>query len=178
MFLNGTLDYDESDALNLTFRCSDTENLEDFSTIVVTVTADNDNIPHFQSSNYSFSVDRIDLPSDHSIGQVTAEDGDVGYGGAITYSIESNSYFGIDAEDGTVTLTGHLLAVEVGSSLELTVQVSDGEYTDTATVSISVSGPLSVLDIILLEAGFVFLLLLCCLFCCCLWFYRKRRINR
>lgn len=176
--INGTLDYEQHQILNLTLRCTDTDGLEDFSTLSIMVTAVNDNNPQFQRTNYSFSVNRIELPGDLSIGQVQAVDEDVGYGGTLTYSMESHSNFDIDGEDGTVTLTDHLLAIEIGSSVELTVQASDGEFTDTAQVTISVNGPLSVLDIIVLEAGFVSLLLICTLVCCCFCYFRRRRVKK
>ena len=172
VILNATLDYETMEAFNITLRCFDSGNDEDFATVVVNIEPVNDNMPRFQSLHYNFSVDRINLPNRESIGTVEAIDLDKGHGGTLSYSLESSPYFEID-NNGTITLVDYILAME-GDSFELFVEVSDGEFSDNATVTISVTGPLSVLDIIIIEAGFIcFIVLLCCFICCCCWCYSR-----
>ena len=173
VFLKGGLDYENTTGYQFRLVCSDRDTTAT-TQVTVTVLPVNDNPPHFMitEDRYEFSVERIS-PTGHTVGQVEATDEDVGTGNDITYSIETNSNFAINAETGEITVEDYVLAIE-GSSFDMKVYASDGELSVNATVHIRVTGPLTILEIAVVSASVVLQLILmaiviCCCCYCCIW---------
>ena len=173
--LNMSLDYETAQMHEFTLRCYDTGGREDFATVTVNVLPVNDAKPVFSEPNYAFTVNRINTPSnDLAIGNVTAIDRDLN--GRITYSLEDNENFHI-TNDGRIILVDYILVLE-GNSFNLTVTAHDGEFNATSLVYITVTGLLSIPEIVLVGlAGLILLVLVaiigCCVMYCC--FKRKSR---
>ena len=171
VLLKGELDYRNTTGYQFQLVCSDGDTTAT-TQVTVTVLPVNDNPPHFTEDRYEFSVERTS-PTGHTVGQVEATDEDVGTGNNITYSIETNSNFAINAETGEITVEDYVLAIE-GSSFDMKVYASDGELSVSATVHIRVTGPLTVLEIAVVSASVVLQLILmaimiCCCCYCCIW---------
>ena len=166
--LKQPLDYETAEKqFEFVLRCLDNDGLEDFARVVIIVEPVNDIPPQFNQTEYSFTVERIDASDSYTVGQVNAYDLDQDTGNVITYSIEENSNFNIDPADGTITVVDYILAIE-GSTFNLTVEASDGKFTNQVTVTIDVVGPLSVLEIIVVSAaGFLLILIPLIIVCCC-----------
>ena len=175
--LNMSLDYETAQMHEFTLRCYDTNEMEDFATVTVTVLPVNDNKPQFNQSEYVFVMSRITSPLDGSeIGRVQAIDHDLGNGRTIAYSMEKNDNFAIDANEGIILLKNYVLSTE-GSYFNMTVAAFDGNFRDTAQVIIKVSGPLSIADIVVIGlGGLILVLLFTCT--CCLCKYRRACCRR
>ena len=165
--LNMSLDYETAQMHEFILRCFDTGGREDFATVTVNVLPVNDNKPQFSQSEYVFLMSRTISPLDGSeLGRVQAVDLDLGSGGTITYSMEENDNFGIDAKEGTILLKDYILSTE-GSYFNMTVTAFDGNFSDTAQVIMRVSGPLSIIDIVVIcLGGMILILFTCTCFCC------------
>jgi len=160
-----------------TLCCVDKGGREAFATVTVNVLPINDNKPQFNQAGYEFVINCITSVS--VVGRVKAVDVDRGSGGTITYSIERNDNFAIDANEGTIFPYNYGLACE-GSYFNMTVVASDGVFNDTAQVIITVSGPLSIIEItaISLIGGLVVILSVCACICCMWWKYSDMASSR
>ena len=173
--LNMSLDYETAQMHEFILRCFDTGGREGFATVTVNVLPVNDAKPVFSQPSYAFTVSRINTPSnDLAIGNVTAIDCDLS--GKITYSLEDNENFRI-TNDGRILLVDYILVLE-GNSFNLTVTAHDGEFNATSLVYITVTGLLSIPEIVLVGlAGLILLVLVaiigCCVMYCC--FEQKSR---
>ena len=142
-----SLDYDNPATRSYVFsiHCFDEGEREAFAQISISTLPVSDEKLTFQRSVFSFTVER--LTSVHSrIGQVIAMDGDQGEVPIIVYSIETNDLFDID-DEGYIILTDHL-SRDKGDFFNLTVEARDSQGVITAYVEISVTGLLSLLEII------------------------------
>ena len=197
--LNTSLDYETAQMHEFTLRCYDTGEREDFAAVTVNVIPVNDAKPVFNQTSYAFTVNRISTPSndlaikpvfnqtsyaftvnrictpsnDLAIGMVRAVDRDLNE--RITYSLEDNENFRI-TNDGRILLVDYILVFE-GNSFNLTVTAHDGEFNATSLVHITVTGLLSIPEIVLVGlAGAVILLVLVVIIGCCITYcYFKRR---
>ena len=173
LILLENLDYEVARLYNITVRCFDNviaTPAEDFARVYITVEPINDEPPQFDLRVYSFAVNRISA-SGVDIGQVVAIDRDLLVGGEITYSIISGdeSNFGLRV-DGMVYLKDFVFAFE-GDTFPLVVMASDGTFNDTTEVIITVSGFLSIPEIviIILSATVLVVMIVVCavIICCC-----------
>ena len=176
VFLNMSLDYETAQTHEFTLRCFDTGGRQDFATVTINVLPVNDAQPQFIQTSYTFTVNRISSPSnDVAIGRVTAVDHDRDTGGVITYSVEDNENFRISSNDGRIFLVDFILVFE-GSSFNLTVVADDGDFNATSLVYITVTGFLSIPEIVLIGlAGLILLVLVLVLACCVLYCFAKWR---
>ena len=174
VFLNRSLDYETAQMHEFTLRCFDTGGREDYATVTINVLPVNDVQPQFNQTSYTFTVNRISSPSsDFEIGRVRAVDQDRDIGGVITYSMEENENFRISSNDGRILLADFILVLE-GNSFNLTVVVDDGEFNATSLVYITVTGLLSIPEIILIAlAGLILLVLVLVLACCVLYCFKQ-----
>ena len=171
--LNMSLDYETAQMHEFTLRCYDTGRREDFAAVTVNVLPVNDNKPQFSQSEYVFTMSRITSPLDGlEIGQVQAVDHDLGNERTIIYSIEENDNFAIDANEGTILLEDYVLSTE-GSYFNITVSAFDGNFSDTAQVIIRVSGPLSLIDGVVICLGGLILILVVLGTCTCVCYVCK-----
>ena len=171
--LSSQLDYETARNHSITLTCFDTgglapnTELNTTAMLIVTVLPVNDNSPRFIEREYFFTMNRIETTG-YEIGRVVAHDNDQDVGGDITYTISGkfNDNFQIQ-RDGSIILKDFLYVVE-GNSYTLQSTVSDGEFTDTATVIIAVSGVFSVPEIILIIIAVLVLLIMIALIISCL----------
>ena len=170
--LTQSLDYD-TDIQSYEFRvlCRDTAGNEAVAGVTVTVLGVNDEPVTFTRSQYNFSVNRLSIPPGIVVGQVQTRDRDLGLQQYITYSIEDNPNFDINS-DGQVLLKDYVLMLE-GDQFRLNVTASDGENDNVTTlVVVTVEGPLSLIDIVIIVAAFLVLAVfisvvvsICCCYC-------------
>ena len=168
VFLNKSLDYERVQMHEFTLCCVDTGGREAFAIVTVNVLPMNDNKPQFNQAGYEFVMNCITSVS--VVGRVKAIDLDLGSGGTITYSMEGNDNFAIDANEGTIFPYNYGSACE-GSYFNMTVVASDGVFNDTAQVIITVSGPLSIIEITAISLGGLVVILFVCACICCMWKY-------
>ena len=159
----------------LMVRCYDTSGNEAITNITISVTGINVEPLRFNQTLYQFTVDRLELPNDVTVGQVQTHGGDLGQKTTITYTIESNPNFGID-NNGNILLQNFILYAE-GDQFQFSVFASDGEnQTAEAVVALTVKGYLSLLDIIFIVIAALLLLLIIAIFiCCCCGSAHKRK---
>lgn len=150
--LTATLDYDNPATRSYVFsiRCIDEGGLDATSKVAIFTLPVSDEHLLFQSSVFSFTVDRL-TNIDSRIGQVVAIDGDQGQVPVISYSLESNDLFEIDNE-------GHIVLTEYPSRdkesfFNLTVEARDSEGVVEAQVHITISGPFSIVEAINVGTG-------------------------
>ena len=176
--LQEALDYEEG-VVSYQFEvlCSDGYT-EAVAQVRVDVLPVNDNPPYFTTELYEFSVERSS-PAGHTVGQVLAEDNDIGAGSNLTYSIEENTRFIIDSLTGEIAIKDDIPS-SGGSLFEIYVFANDGEYLTNTTVQISVKGPLSLPEFAGIISGvcaFIFLVVLTILVlgsCCCCYIRATR----
>jgi hypothetical protein len=156
--LNKSLDFDAgAQSYQLTVVCRDSADNEVTARVNLNVLPVNDEQVRFTRSQYEFSVDRLKLPGE-VVGKVETMDGDLDPQQVISYSIEDNPNFSID-DGGQVVLEDFILFLE-GDHFRLSVTASDGANEEArSVVLVTVNGPLSVLDIVLIIAGDLLLLL-------------------
>ena len=174
--LNKIIDFDtaESTRFELVLRCYDSGPVErqDFATIVINILPINDIGPQFMrvgltNNRFVFTVDRLTIPSDGAvIARLEATDGDVGEVTELRYTLTGSNNFDINPRTGDIFLNDYILAIE-GTSFDLTATVSDGTFSDTVFVDISVTGPFSVVDLAIIGVAAVIVLLLLLLIICC-----------
>ena len=131
----GGLDYETTNSYNLTVEVSDGSGT-DTATVFVTVT-DIAEAPVFDFSVYSFSVAESGNGMEVTVGTPTASDPQ---GDMLSYSIiggDPNGEFSFDMDGNLSAPSG--LDYESTNSYNLTLEVSDGSETDTATVLVTVT---------------------------------------
>ena len=165
------LDFETARTHTVTLTCFDTGEVSATARLIITVEPVNDHPPVFSTNTYRFSVNRIETTG-NEVGRVVAIDRDQVIGGELTYTLTDNDNFQIQ-NDGTIVLSDFVYIIE-GQVFDLEATVSDGEFTDTATVQISISGVLSVPEIILVCMGaiiflvlVIFVIVFCCYCCVC-----------
>ena len=170
-----SLDYESGlQSYEFTVLCKDSAGNEASASVNVNVQGVNDEPVLFTKTKYEFSVNRLELPQDVEVGQVETRDNDRGQQEPTRYSIEDNPNFRIDSE-GRILLKDFIFSLE-GDVFRLKVTASDGVNADaTATVKISVEGPLSVLDIVLIVGGALVLALIIGGACGCYCLVKWRR---
>jgi hypothetical protein len=157
--LNGELDYDMTPSYSFSLVCSDGLYTAT-SRVVVEVLPVNDHLPRFEHEEYKFSVNRADpLPSDTIIGTVKATDSDVQVGGTVSYSLDHGSKFTIDSESGEISLKDYL-SVGDGRTFDFEVVASDGAHEARASVRVTATGLLSVLEWVYVGIGGTVLLVI------------------
>lgn len=173
--LTKTLDYDgDLQSYKFQVHCTDTAGNGAVAGVNISVLGVNDEPVRFIKTRYEFTVDRLELPPDVVVGQVEAQDSDLGPQGPVSYSIEDNSNFDIDS-DGHILLQDFILFLE-GDHFRLNVTASDGENGDATTVVVvAVQGYLSVLDIVLIIAGALVLAMIIAVVCCSYCLVKKKQ---
>lgn len=136
------LDYETATSYTLTVRVTDSAGKTDDATVTINVTDVNE-APVLD--NQSFYIHQFGTQSDKgdAIGKVVASDDN---GDTLTYSIvngNSNNFFAINSAIGQLSINPNLTATErknliksTARSFELTVAASDGELSDTATITL------------------------------------------
>ena len=140
--LAGQLDYDR---LNQSYvfqvSCNDQDN-SSTATISVSILPRNDEVPMFQNntaSGYQFSVSQT-APPGTLVGSVSASDDDVGSGMLLIYTILSPTPFlTIDPLTGQVTTNSSLVNITAMSTLLLNVTASDGEFSESVYVQVTIT---------------------------------------
>ena len=158
--LTGELDFETARSHRVTLTCFDMDDTSTDASFIVTVEPVNDNQPRFSTSEYSFAMNRVETIGTE-IGRVEASDGDEVTGGELTYTLTGNDNFQIQ-DNGTIIVTD--IIEEQALIFVMKVTVSDGEFSDTASVMIRV-GPLTVPEIIVVSMGAVIFLVLVIAFC-------------
>ena len=140
------LDYETLKSHNLSVEVTDSEGGTDTATVTIDVTNANE-APIMDKGNYSFYINNFGTQGNEGafIGKISASDED---NDNLTYSITAgndDNFFAIDAS-GNITINPNLSSTErknliknTARSFDLTVTASDGELTDTATVSLKKS---------------------------------------
>ena len=168
------LDYEVAQSHSTVLTCLDNLRLTTSATLIVQVLPLNDNLPFFPRSTYRFQVNR-QLSLGSQIGSVQAIDADVGMGSTLAYTLTDSSNFQIES-DGTLILSGFVYIFE-GQIFVLQVSVSDGEYNSTAQVFITMTGVISISEIIIVCMGtliFIVLVIFIIATCCCYWWHPSR----
>jgi VCBS repeat-containing protein len=134
---NGALlDFETSTSHTIVVRATDDEGQSSTQSFTISVANVNE-APVVD--NQTFSIEELSA-SGTSVGAVAATDQDAGT--ILTYSLldDADGRFGIDATTGEITVVNSAaLDFEVAASHELVVQVSDGELTDTATITVNLT---------------------------------------
>ncbi|KAL4230834.1 condensed mesenchymal cell proliferation [Mactra antiquata] len=107
--------------------------------VVINVTDINDSAPKFKDSLYQASIPE-NQTQEEDIHTFVAYDADIGENAHVTYSISDGSYrnrFSIDSETGVLT-TKEALDRESVSYYVLTIRATDGQYSDTCKINITV----------------------------------------
>ena len=169
--LGGNLDFETAQIHEVILTCFDSEGNFSRATLQVTVQPVNDNSPRFTNPEYYFAMSRL-LTTGNEVGRVVAIDLDQDIGGGLTYTITENENFQMQG-DGFIILRDFVYVVE-GQVFTFTVTASDGEFSDSASVVITVNGVLSIPEIILVCMGAlvslvfaVFIIVFCCYCCVC-----------
>ena len=165
--LNGQLDFETVRTHNISLTCYDAAGNTARATLIVTVDPVNDNMPQFTSSSFFFTMNRI-LTTGNEVGRVMADDGDQDFGGDLIFTMTGDDKFQIQG-DGSIILKDYVYIIE-SQVFILEVTVSDGEFSDIATVEILVNGVLNVPEIIMICVGalvLVVLVVIIIFFCCC-----------
>jgi hypothetical protein len=131
-----TLNYEAVDVYDLTVEVNDGE-FSDAATVTIHV-ADVNEAPIAAGQSFSIAENAA---AETVVGVVAAVDPDSG--AVLTYSITSGNEagaFAIDSHTGAITVVdGSVLDFETGASYGLTVEISDGLLSDTASVTINLS---------------------------------------
>ena len=128
-----SLDFEAAATYTLEVHVTDVEFLDE-ATVTINVTNVNE-APTFDNPVYSFDVSEAS-PTGTLVGTVSATDPE---GASLTFSItggDPSGDFSIDS-NGKITVTG-TLDYDTTSTYSLTIQVTDGVFTDTVTVMINV----------------------------------------
>ncbi|TRY60847.1 hypothetical protein DNTS_021639 [Danionella cerebrum] len=108
--------------------------------VTVYVTDTNDNAPVFNQLLYEASVNEL-APKGHFVSCVQASDADHSDSERLQYGLVSGNekmLFELDAASGILTLSGHRRVQRMPSAVTLNVSVSDGVFTSTAQIHVSV----------------------------------------
>ncbi len=134
----GVLDFETKSSYSVTVRATDIKGLSFDQPFTITV---NDLVENTAPvvNDQSFAVDE-NSASDTVVGTVVASDGE---GDALSFSItggNSSAAFAIGASSGIITVSNsQALNFEKTPSLALTVEVSDGTLSDTATITVNLN---------------------------------------
>ena len=133
--LTTALDYEGTSLYTLTVRVSDSNGGVATTSLTVTVTDDNDS-PQFLGTPYSATISE-NLPSGSDVIKIAAIDAD---GDSLAYSLTgtNSGHFQISSSSGLVE-TSQELDYETLNSYSLTVGVSDGTLSITASLTIAVT---------------------------------------
>lgn len=138
------LDFEVQKLFNFTVQVSDLGNPQlqahTSANVIVHVTDVNDNPPRFTQQVYQAEV-ILPTYTDVSVVQIHAIDPDTVFDKPLGYSIHSGNEqdaFYIDAKEGTIFVQSEALLKD---KFELSVQVTDGKFKDTAQVVITVQQP-------------------------------------
>lgn len=139
------LDYETDTSHTLTVQVTDSEGEKDEATVTINVTDANE-APIVKNQSFYLNQFGTQSGKGDAIGTVVATDD---YGSTLTYSIVSgnnNNFFAIDSATGKLSINPNLSSTErknliesTARSFDLTVAVSDGELTNTATVTLEKS---------------------------------------
>ena len=102
------------------------------ATVEVVVEPLNDNLPLFTQTAFQFNVSRTTPADRRTVGVASASDDDVGEGGELQFSIESNGFFDI-TDDGDVQIFNSV-ANYSDNFLSMNVLVTDGANNDSTLV--------------------------------------------
>ena len=132
------LDYETTISYSLTIQADD-DILTSTATVEIAITNVVENTPPvFDPASYSFSVGE-NSPAETAIGTVQATDPQ---GEVLVFSIVSGNsagYFAINSSTGAITVAGGAqLDYETDASYTLGVQASDGVFTATASVQVTI----------------------------------------
>ena len=139
--LIGELDREEREfyELSVVVRDSGTPALTDSATVQIRVLDEDDSPPVFQNTPLEASIPE-DSPPDTFVTQVLATDADAGTNAIITYAIlETSSPFSINAETGSVLVTGALDREAVPSYVVTIVAEDMGVHRLTSMASLTIS---------------------------------------
>ena len=165
VYSTAPLDYEVVQSLSTVLTCSDNLGLTAKANLSVQVLPLNDNRPYFPRSSYLFQVNRL-LTLGSQIGSVQAIDNDLNVGNSLTYTLTNSTNFQVES-DGTIILSDFVYIIE-GQTFQLQVSVSDGEFNSTAQVSITMTGVISIPEIILICMGsLIFIVLVIFIVVCC-----------
>ncbi|MDC1116174.1 cadherin domain-containing protein, partial [Alphaproteobacteria bacterium] len=135
-----SLDFEQNGTRTIKVIANDGVNDSVAVDVTITVTDVNDNAPVFTEASYAVSVAE-NIAAGIMIATVAATDADTV--GTLQYRItagDDDGLFAIDATTGVITLaTGKALDYEKAQAHTLTVEVSDGTNTDTASVVVTVT---------------------------------------
>ena len=133
--LTRALDYEETSLYALTVRVSDSNGGVATTSLTVTISDVNDS-PQFLGTPYSATISE-NLPSGSNVIKISAIDAD---GDSLNYSLSgtNSGHFQISSSSGLIETTQEL-DYETVNSYSLTVSVSDGTLTITASVTITVA---------------------------------------
>ena len=173
VFLSERFDYENVSVASATLVCRDTGSLIDMAVLNINVEAVNDIPPQFSQPEYKFRVNRLSLTG-YEIGQVVATDGDKEFGNDILYRLIDNGLRKfILKSDGTLVLDSFAFLIE-GSTFDLRVEASDGVFNTTVEVFITMTGLLSIPEIVIVGISvilFCIIVILVFVYCC----HSKRR---
>ena len=131
-----TLDYETAGTYNLTAKVEDGGGLSNTAEVSITVT-DVDETPAFDAEVYTFTLSE-DAAVGTVVGTLTASDANERQGEILTYSVEGDAAFTIDASTGALKVAS-ALDYETYLVHELNATVTDEtDLTDTASISIRV----------------------------------------
>ena len=133
--LTTALDYEVTSLYTLTIRVSDSNGGVVTTSLTVTVSDVNDS-PQFLGAPYSATISE-NLPSGSDVIKIAAIDAD---GDSLTYSLSgtNSGHFQISSASGLIE-TSQALDYETLNSYSLTVSISDGTISTTASLTITVT---------------------------------------
>ncbi len=131
------LDYETYRSYTIVLVCTDGE-YEDTAIVKIAIEPENDNEPQFESSNYTFSVSRTTPDNRYAVGQVFAIDNDIDKGEELNYTlVDRNGNFDV-TNNGVIELFNSVLN-HTEDNITLSIEVSDGQYTNIAQVVIQLT---------------------------------------
>ena len=133
-----SLDFENASNHHITLQVSD-GHLSATAPVTIKVTNVNDNAPTFSLGDYTFTAAENIAAESAIIGQVSASDLD-GDAFNFTIMVNDNGLFEINRNNGILSLAeGQSLDFEEASNHQITLQVSDGQLSATAPVTINVT---------------------------------------
>ena len=135
--LQGVLDYEVATNYGFEIRCYDNNGREDLAIVTIDIVPENDNFPVFDQRSYFFNVSRTTPANRYVIGRISATDIDVGLGGDITYSLQTNGFVDINTL-GELLLFNSVLNI-TETSVSFTAFVTDSEFTDDVLVVLQIT---------------------------------------
>ncbi len=129
--LKDSLDFENSSSVTVSLVCLDSGGLQDITTLVITITPENDGVPSFSTTLFECTVCRLAIVSEE-ICEVQAIDTD---NDIITYTLS-----GLGSENFKIRPDGVLVLVLAAeeSFFDLTVTASDGLFNSSINVRLAV----------------------------------------